>query len=353
MRYLHHIGLCLLIAFGLYYLTPAVQAEEAVTNGDINYSVQKIQPEGAIKEGSSFYDLLVSPGDFREIQAKITNSGEETITVYSEIFTTFTNANGEINYTSAAKTYDKSLAFKISDFATVVASDIKAEIPAGETRVVTAQIHVPDDIEDGVYLGSWYFEKELQVTEDSSQEGISIKNKYSYAVAVKLTVNQEIDAPNLHFVNVTTGLKDYQKAIFANIQNDQPAIVGKLSYQAKIMKKNSYDVLYESSSEGLMMAPNSNYAYPILLDGDQMTGGDYTLYLTVTTQDAKWEETTWEWQKDFTITNQEAAALNDAAINDPEPESKGWIWLLIGILTLIIFLLILLLFRSRRGKIKR
>ncbi|MBP1046979.1 DUF916 and DUF3324 domain-containing protein [Enterococcus sp. BWM-S5] len=319
---------------------------------EIAYSVQKISPEGEVDPASSFYDLAVQPGDKREIEARIINTSSETITVKSELFTAYTNENGEISYTSQAEEYDRSLQYKFNEIADIQASDIKVEIPANEERTVKTIIEVPETIEDGAILGSWYFEKEGQVQEQEDGSGIQINNKYSYALAVKLTVNQEIPAPNLNLTGITKGLSNYKKAYFAQLQNDQPAIVSELTFAAQVFKKGSYEVLYENTGEGLIMAPNSQFAFPVFLGQETMKAGDYTMKLKAMTEDAKWDTQVWEWTEDFTVTADEARKHNKEAINDPEA-GNNYLWLFIAAIAVFFILSLLLgyvLIKRRRLK---
>lgn len=315
--------------------------------------MQKISPEEEVDPSSSFYDLAVKPGDKREIEARIINTSTEPITVTSALFAAYTNDNGEISYTSQAEEYDRSLAYKFNEIADIQSSDIKAEIPANSEKIVKAMIQVPETAEDGVILGSWYFEKEGQEKEQEEGSGIQINNKYSYALAVKLTVNQEIAAPNLNLTGITKGLSNYKKAYFAQLQNDQAAIMSELTFEAQVFKKGSYDVLYENTSEGLIMAPNSQFAFPVFLGQEVMEAGDYTMKLKATTDDSKWDTQTWEWTEDFTVTVDEARTHNKEAINDPEPEADNFWLLVLGVVVLFILLLLLIYILMKRRMLKQ
>ncbi|MHC5247487.1 DUF916 and DUF3324 domain-containing protein [Enterococcus sp. LJL90] len=338
---------------------PFVTVTATSKEQSVGYSVQKINPEGAqVSESSSYYDLLVTPGETRSIQARIQNSESAEITVHSDIFTTYTNANGEISYTDQAEEYDKSLNFMVSDFTEIVASDIDAVIPPQGSKEVTVMIQVPEDIPDGVYLGSWYFVKEGQEVTESSGEGISINNMYSYALAIKLTVNQEIAEPNLNLLNITTDLNNHRKVINANLQNDQPAVLSNLNVKAEVMKRDQFEILYENEISNLIMAPNSNYSFPIFYNDLPMTAGKYSMHIIATTTDQKWPEKTWEWTENFTITENEVRALTAGAINDPQSPEESLNWLLIFLLAILILLLIILLIilyhrKKRKEKLRK
>lgn len=328
----------------------AAKEDQNQTNAGIGYSVQKVDPGGEVSSSSSFYDLLVQPGEERTIQAKLVNPSDEEITIESKLFSASTNKNGEISYTAEAEEPDPTLAYPFSTIAEVAASDIKTTVAPKSEKTISTTIKVPAEVKEGVILGSWYFEKLGQAESNDEDEGIVIKNKYSYAMAVKLTVEREINDPNLNLLNVTTGLNNYRKVINANVQNDRPAIVSNLTITGKVMKKGSYDVLYENTAEKMIMAPNSTFPFPIFLEKGQMKAGDYTLKLTAKTEDPKWDAKRWEWSQDFTITSDEAKKLNSEAINDPQVPTPWWIYVLIGLGIVIIVILVLLLVKRTRDK---
>ncbi|MDR0922454.1 MAG: DUF916 and DUF3324 domain-containing protein [Lactobacillales bacterium] len=337
------------LSFTLLTVSFPVSAEEN-HNEEIAFSVQKIAPVGEVHPASPFYDLKVKPGDKKVLEAKILNSGNGEIQVDGQIFATYTNKNGEIAYTSQAEEYDPSLQYKMNDLAKIYASDIKSKVSSKSQKIVRVEINVPKEAKDGVILGSWYFE---QASEKNAQEkeekSISIGNKYSYALPIKLTVNKEIDQPSLTLESITTGLSNYKKAFFANVVNDQPAVLSKLSITAQVMKKGKYDVLYQNKTEGMIMAPNSGFGYPVYLGKGTFQAGDYTMKVTATTADNKWARKTWTWSMDFTILNEEAKELNSEAINDPEPE-KAINWWLLALLVLCFALIGTLFFLLLKRK---
>lgn len=322
--------------------------------GQGQYSIQKVSPaSGEINAESSYYDLKMAPGETKTIEAKIFNKGSEEITVKDQVFSAFTNANGQIDYTKQADKYDKSLKIKMSDIAKVKASDINAKVAPGGETTVSVDITVPQDAQTGVILGSWHFDKEGQVDDKGKKEGVTINSKYAYALAIKITVDKEVEKPNLNLLGISVGVVNYKKAFLAELQNDMPAITSKLTIEAKVTARGKFDTLYENKLEGLTFAPNSNYQFPVFLNTDQFKAGEYTYRIKATTDDPKWSSKTWEWNKDFTVLPEEAKKVNSQAINDPRPDKiPTWVFFAIGGLLLLILLLLFLflLLRKRRKK---
>ena len=319
---------------------------------EVSYSVKKIKAVNEINETSSFYDLGVTKGENKEIQAIIVNSSNQPIYVKSQIFTAFTNENGTITYNTKPKSISKSLKFKLSDFATIEASDKRIEVPPHSEKTVTAFIDVPKDVPDGVMLGAWYFEKENQVVENKEEQGIGIANKYSYSLAIKVTVNQEIEKPELKLKGVTTGLSNYRKAIQATIENESPGIISKLTVDAQILNEKNGELLYERKQEDMIMAPNSNFSYPIFLKDQEMKPGDYVLNVEASTNDPKWPSQNWSWSQKFSITKEKAQQINQDALNDNVSSENNNNLVLIGVLFLIVSGLVTLfvLIRSNQKK---
>lgn len=310
-------------------------------NAEVSYSVAKIPSDKEKDTQSSFFDLVVEPGDEFTIQAKMFNSSNEDMSVKSVPLTTFTNINGEIAYSSLPpeEGFDESLTTKFSEIATVESAEV--DVPKASQVVTTTTIKIPADAKEGVILGSWYFEKMGQTDDEGkASEGISIKNQYSYAMAVKITVKNEIAKPNLNFLKVEPDLNSYRKVINGYVQNDQAAIISQLTFSATVTKKGSKDVLYSNDAGEATMAPNSNFPYPVFLGEDQLAAGEYTYHLKATTKDPKWEETSWEWSQDFTIKADEAKKINEAAFQDPQPSLNIW-WIIGGLLLLFIIILII------------
>ena len=126
--------------------------------------------------------------------------------------------------------------------------------------------------------------------------------------------------------------------ISATLQNFTPAFVNRLEVEATVKRAGENDVLYESSKEMMQMAPNSNFNFPISLEGDRFRSGNYLLDLT-----AKSGENEWSWTREFTI---DARKLNreDVMIDN----HLNW-WMIGSIVLLILVLgLVLYLFKQKK-----
>ncbi|MCH3023264.1 DUF3324 domain-containing protein, partial [Listeria monocytogenes] len=91
-------------------------------------------------------------------------------------------------------------------------------------------------------------------------------------------------------------LLNYHTAIVANLQNDQPVILEKLSIDAKVYQQNSDKLLYQTKKANMKMAPNSNFDFVIDWENQPLKEGKYRLKMTATNG-----VETWTWDEAFTI----------------------------------------------------
>ncbi|MBV7392179.1 DUF916 and DUF3324 domain-containing protein [Enterococcus sp. ALS3] len=314
------------------------------------YSISKIKPpiEEANSE-SSFFDLVVYPGQEFVIQTYLKNYSQNETIIKSEPYTTFTNSHGEISYTAplSEKKRDKSLKLPFASVAEIEDGPLVI-LKGNEEKVVSMKIKIPATAQNGVILGSWYFEKKEQATNQLEKENnTQMDNCFAYALAVKLTVNQEIAAPNLNLLTVEPALDNYRKVIHAQVQADQAAIVSELDFEGRITRKGKTDTLFNTQLIDRTMAPNSNFNIPFYLANQQLVAGEYTLYLTAKTTDKKWEKESWRWTKDFKVSKNNAEKINQAAINDPEPEKNYLKYILLAIIILLFFTILFMCLRNK------
>ncbi|MES5415763.1 DUF3324 domain-containing protein, partial [Enterococcus mundtii] len=128
---------------------------------------------------------------------------------------------------------------------------------------------------------------------------------------------------------------NYRNVISATLQNFTPTFVNQLAVEATVKRVGENEVLYKAEKEMMQMAPNSNFNFPISLEGDRFRSGNYVLELTATSG-----ENEWSWTREFTIEAEEARKLNreDVMID------SGVNWWMIGAIILLILMLGLVLY---------
>lgn len=186
--------------------------------------------------------------------------------------------------------------------------------------------------------------KEEQEETTSNEEGVAIKNEFAYVVGVVVSNSRDSVQPDLDLLAVFADQLNYRNVISATIQNFTPTFVNRMAVEATVQRVGEDEVLYEASEEMMQMAPNSNFDFPISLEGDRFRSGEYLMKMT-----ARSGEEEWQWEREFTIEADEARTLNQQDVTIDT--SLNW-WLVATIILIILLLLLIvwLLIKKRRPK---
>ena len=122
---------------------------------------------------------------------------------------------------------------------------------------------------------------------------------------------------------------------------------------AQILNEKNGELLYERKQEDMIMAPNSNFSYPIFLKDQEMKSGDYVLNVEASTNDPKWPSQNWNWSQKFSITKEKAQQINQDALNDNVSSENNNNLVLIGVLFLIVSGLVTLFVLIRNNQKKK
>lgn len=327
------IILLLLLSFTVPHLTYA-------QDENVDYSVQAHLPDNQLDTKQTYFDLRVKPKQSQQLEVEIFNNEQEAITVHTDIYNASTNRNGLIVYEEQEEISD-SLDVPLSDILTL--EDEEVEVPAGESRKVSAELEMPEESFDGIILGGFYFEKDTE--EEAENEGVNIDNKYSYVIGVQLSQNDDDVEPELSLESVTPELTDYRTSVVATIQNKQPVIMEDLTIEAKVYEENEEKPIQEVKDNNFKMAPNSDLSYTIDWEDRSLEAGDYILHLT-----AEDKNDQWEWEEPFTIEKEEADEINKEAAN--VDKGNYTLWFILGIVVLFAIIAGLLLYIRKLKKDK-
>jgi len=325
-------------------------------NSSVGFSITPILPDNQ-QNGSSFFDLLVYPGQEQDLTVVVHNESPDDIVVLVEVATASTNRNGDIDYTSKSTEMDETLAVSLEELITIPQTHYT--IPAESNLPISVKLKTPDHRFDGIILGSVRVLKE--VTEEERAAAGMIVNQYAYVTAVRLAQNGSTSniAPDFALGDVTAELVNYRASIVAQIRNPKPMIINGAKVTSEILPKGSTDPIFTYDMPDVSFAPNSIFDLSFVdREGYGIEAGDYTAKILV-----EHAGETWNFEKDFTITAQEAAIVNENAVNqqaqqNPRPLSlisipgiPQWV-VYIGISVLVIMfvgLLILTVIIVRRN----
>jgi len=274
----------------------------------MDFTVKAVLPENQRSNGSTFFDLLVYPGQKQELTLEITNISEKEIVVLVETITASTNLNGEINYSSNEE-MDESLKYSFRDMVTIPESYY--DIPAQSSIEVPITLTVPDEPFEGVLLGSLRVLREA--TQDEKDAAGAIVNQYASVTAVRLVQSENAgDIPaDFALGEINAELINYRASIVAKIRNTQPVIVKGATATATIYPKGGDQSVFEYSLETLEFAPNSVFPYSFVdREGYGIEAGDYTAVIGI-----EYKGKNWNFEQDFTIEPQIAQEINENAVN--------------------------------------
>lgn len=337
-------------------------AGDFVQASELNFAVNPIIPENQIDKDKTYFDLELSPGQTQTLEVQLKNDTDKELTVEASINSATTNLNGVVEYGPNDIKPDSSLAYNLKDYAGV-AQEIK--IPSKQVITVPIDLKMPEQTFDGVMAGGITFkEKNTESTDPSAdQKGLAIKNEYSYVIALVMRQNTTPVQPDLQLLTVEPSQVNARNVINIGLQNPTASYLNQLKLSGKITKKGSQKMIYAIDSTGLQMAPNSNFSYPVSLNGQKLEPGDYHLDLTAygmkstdgpyKAKDENGQEISfnkkWTFTKDFTIKDTVAEKLNKKDVSIEKPNNM-WLYLLIGGLVLIILVLLFFLLFKRKKR---
>ncbi|WP_430607397.1 hypothetical protein IGI92_003142 [Enterococcus sp. DIV2379] len=308
--------------------------------GTLNFYVTPEFPESQVEGSGSYFDLNIAPGATETLTLTLQNAIDEPVKVAITPHTAYTNVNGVVEYGKDAEEVDPSLVHSLDELIEVPET---IELASNETRTVSLTLKMPEESFEGFLAGGLRLSevKEEAEEETSEEEGLAIKNEFSYVVGVIVSNSRDTVQPDLALLDVFPDQLNYRNVISATLQNFTSTFVNRLEVEASVKRKGEDEVLYEASKEQMQMAPNSHFNFPISLNGDRFRSGDYVLHLT-----ARSGEEEWSWTEEFTIKADEARSLNREDVTiDSSPN-----WLLISGAIFVVCLLAVIAYLILQNK---
>ncbi|WP_438763806.1 DUF916 and DUF3324 domain-containing protein [Enterococcus sp. AZ194] len=326
----------------------------------LNFSVTPVIPENQIDKDKTYFELRMQPEQSQNLEVEMRNSTDKDVKVSIQVASATTNLNGVVEYSPNAIKPDKSLKYNIKD---LVQIEEEVTIKANSKMNVPLKLTMPKESYDGILAGGITFqevtsEKDQKETEDA---GMAIKNEYAFAVGLVLKETDTQVKPDLKILDVNPSQVNVRNVINVGFQNPTATYVNQLRMIHEVTKKGETDVLYKSSAPRMQMAPNSNFDYPIALNGEKLQGGTYhlkTVAYSGLSDSGKYEVKDedgnmvrylykWEFEKDFEIKQEVAEKLNAKDVSI-EKEEFPWLYVIIGVLILLVAILLLVLFLKRK-----
>lgn len=325
-------------------LLVAVFVSLPVKASEFNFAVETKLPKNQVDKQKTYFHLEVKPKQKQTLTIKLRNDTNKPVIINPKINSATTNMNGVVEYGESSKQKNKTLPYNMADLIKVKS---KVTIPAKGSYNLPLTLKVPEKPFQGILAGGITLE-ENKKERTNEGNGLKIENKYAYVVGIILQEAKPQVTQNLELLRVKAGQVNARNVIKATLQNPTSTYLNKFEIkEARITRKGSNETMYESSKKDMQVAPNSDFDYPIALNGEKLVAGDYTLYLKASSS-----KDSWTFKQNFTINKKEAKEYNAQDVNIPEPNYFWW-YVAGGTLIFLGIVLVIILLVRRKKKKKR
>jgi hypothetical protein len=345
MKHIKKVLLLLSLMFSVIIGVNNVKANE------LKFSVNPILPENQVNPQVGYYNLLLNPGQKQTLKVELANQTSKDVTVDVSISSATTNINGVVEYSPNDIKPDSTLKYNLKDYAKTPS---KVEIPSKSTKTIEVNVTMPAENFSGIMAGGITFKEDegSPQAKDSKSSGITIQNKYQFVVGLLMQQNKDVVAPTLQMNSVTPAQVNYRNVINANFQNTAKGFLNDMAVDAQVTHEGNSEVLYKTQKDSMTMAPNTNFDFPLPLEGQRFQPGRYTYTADVyglkstngefvfgKDNEGKPQHYTYHWKfvKNYTIDGNKASSLNSKDVT-VKPDNN-WIYWLIAILLFILLVL--------------
>jgi hypothetical protein len=131
--------------------------------------------------------------------------------------------------------------------------------------------------------------------------------------------------PELQLNEASAGHRNGRNAVIDNLQNIKPMFINGIEAVGHVARLGAEaDDFWAVSWQG-QVAPNSTFNFYVPLEGQRFLAGDYRVELEFVASNGSWT-----FSETFTLTEEEADALNEEAVGLIEPELPLWVYILMG-----------------------
>ncbi len=300
-------------------------------SSNLGYTVSAVLNGKQIDPEKSYFYIQTVPQEEQLLKVKVKSTQKEPIKLKLYATDAFTGDSGTIEYTEDKKMLDTTLHDPISKIVKVETPSLTVE--KFEEKEAVFKLTPPSENYKGVKMGALVFE----VADEESEEQVSSKFSYRIGLITSETGDDYKDSKTLNLIDSKSTLKRGKKMILTTLQNPEPKMISNLEIVADVKAKDSEKIVKKKKVENYMMAPNSHFDFEMDWGTGTVRAGTYIL-----TMHANDGYSDWKFEKEFTITGDQAKSMNENSgfrIITPT-----WIKIvtililvLIGIITVMIF----------------
>lgn len=321
----------------------------AATTGQSEFTVEPVTPKNQKVKATGAFILDLKSGDQQSLTVNVLNLTDKDIRVRTRGTVALTGDDGQIDYASGINKFDTTLRL---NFTKMGVGKATFTVPAKKAVPVTQKITVPKTNFNGVVLGGLLFQAVDDSGSSKNSKGIVLRNKYQFTVPTMLSINNANDVlPNLRIDTVIPQAGSTEPEVISRFHNFEPQYIGSdtMAVDARVYYRGGTKAIAKTKRSGLNFAPNSTFNYAVGMGGTRVQPGAYTLKAIVTQGGVR----TWHLTKNFNITGEEANKMN--AVGKKKNGGSLWIFILLGILFLILIVSVVVLtyFFSKRKAVNQ
>lgn len=303
------------------------------------FLVEALPPDSQIDPNFSFFYARTKPLEEQTLKVKVTSTQKKKATAKIDITNAVTNSTGQIDYGQTNAQLDKSMTLPLTEMVTSKEKEVTVE--NFEEKIVELSVKPPKESYEGVRLGAVVFSA---VEKDTDSKGVTSSYGYKIGIMLSEDLRPYNEGASLTYTGVKARLENGQKVVALTVQNPTPYVLENLTIQSKVTKKGSKEVLTSNQLGGMKMAPNSSFDFLNYLGLEKLQPGTYQMTASATDG-----AETWTWEKEFTISDNQAEKLNkEAAYQLLLPN----LYKILGGLLILLTLLTMgyLIYRKKGGK---
>lgn len=311
--------LLLFIVVSMGHSIPVLATDE---KDNLGYTVSMVQPKTQIDPKQSFFYLQTRPNEPQEIEVRVKSTKKEKVTIKIYGQNAITGNKGTIDYTEDLTDQDSSLTFPITEMIHVTTPEIT--VGNFEEKTVKITITPPKEGYEGIKMGALVFALDQG---EEQQNGVMTKFSYRIGLITSESGDEFNNGKTLNLIDAKASIKRGKKMVLARVQNPEPKTIEGLTIYAEVTKKGSNTVVKKKEVTNYALAPNSHVDFELDWGTNTLASGNYVITLSMHNTYQEWRLT-----KDFTITGEQAKAINeDSAFKIVTPQ-----WLQIAAIFLLL-----------------
>jgi hypothetical protein len=302
--------------------------------------IEPIYPENQNPKTKGYFDLSVNPGEVQSLKVRITNNGDEELTVRMKTANAYTYPTGGMMYEVEINSPNTILlddAVRLTEYLSI---EEAVKVPPQSFVDVPIELRVPQldgqNLLGGILFTTQGKEAEQQQEVEDGTANFVLKTETVYAIAVQLnlptTVTSNLSLGEAGFIPATA-------QVFIEMMNDAHKIQEEITGTYRVTNEDGNE-LFSGDFGPFKMAPKSMIRYPFHWEHETLEDGTYTLDIQGNIEDQEFSNA-----KKFTIKNKDVQEFVERTQpNVPQANVDNgiptWVWVIGGVLFGIVMFLL-------------